>query len=187
VGFDEYMTYTLRDQGTNASHRPEDLKYTDAGRRVYSGGGVEPDRRLDGPADGFNPTRFARTIAARNMFDTYAQQFTRKGDTRVGRRATGQTRELEADFEVTDEMLDEFRQLVQGSPIPFDESAWQTDLTYIKAMIRREIDVDLFGAATAYRNLAKLDPQLQYALGLFPEAQQLLELSRQPGGRRAAR
>jgi hypothetical protein len=111
----------------------------------------------------------------------------RKGDTRVGRRATGQTRELEADFEVTDEMLDEFRQLVQGSPIPFDESAWQTDLTYIKAMIRREIDVDLFGAATAYRNLAKLDPQLQYALGLFPEAQQLLELSRQPGGRRAAR
>ena len=52
-------------------------------------------------------------------------------------------------------------------------------MEFIKAMIRREIDVDLFGVATAYQNLAKRDPQLQFALTLFPEAQQLLELSRQ--------
>jgi carboxyl-terminal processing protease len=53
--FDEYMTYTLRDQDANRAHKPEDLKYTDAGRKVYSGGGVEPDFRVDGPMDGFNP------------------------------------------------------------------------------------------------------------------------------------
>ena len=46
---------------------------------MYSGGGIEPDRRFDGPSDGFNPTRFGRTIAARNLFDNYAQQFTRQG------------------------------------------------------------------------------------------------------------
>ena len=53
-------------------------------------------------------------------------------------------------------------------------------------MIHREIDVDLFGVAAAYKNLAKHDPQLQYALMQFPEAQQLLELSRKTPGRRAS-
>jgi carboxyl-terminal processing protease len=186
VGFDEYLTYTWREQDGNKTHKSEDLKYTDAGRKVYSGGGIEPDRRFDGPSDGFNPTRFGRTIAARNLFDTYAQQFTRRGDTRVARRG-GQVRELSPDFDVTDEMLSEFKKLVQQSPIPFDETSWQSDLDFIKAMIHREIDIDLFGLATAYKNLAKHDPQLQFALGLFPEAQQLLNMSRQTTGRRAAR
>ena len=92
VGFDDYLTYTWREQDVNKVHKPDDLKYTDAGRKVYSGGGVEPDRRYDGPSDGFNPSRFGRTIAARNLFDTYAQQFTRKGDTRVTRRGAPASR-----------------------------------------------------------------------------------------------
>ncbi len=102
-------------------------------------------------------------------------------------KRSGPVRELAPDFEVTDEMLNEFKQLVQKSPIPFDEKSWQADLDYIKAMIHREIDIDLFGVAAAYKNFARHDPQMQFALGLFPEAQQLLQMSRQNGGRRAAR
>jgi len=185
--FDEYLTYVYREQDPNKAHRAEDLKYTDAGRKVYGGGGIEPDRRFEGPEDGFNPTRFGRSIAARNLFDVYAQQFSRKGDTRITSRSSSQPRELGPDFEVTEAMLGEFKQLVQKSPIPFDEAAWQKDVEFIRAMIHREIDVDLFGVAAAYQNVAKRDPQLQFALGLFPEAQQLLESGRQAQGRRAAR
>jgi hypothetical protein len=55
-------------------------------------------------------------------------------------------------------------------------------------MIRREIDVDLFGIAASYLNLAKRDPQLQFAMMQFGEAQQLLEMSRQSTtARRASR
>jgi len=54
-------------------------------------------------------------------------------------------------------------------------------------MIRREIDVDLFGVSTAYLNLAKRDPQLQFAIAQFDAAQRLLETSRQPTARRASR
>jgi len=186
--FDEYLTYTLRDQEANKVHRPEDLKYTDAGRPVYSGGGIEPDYRFEGPIEGFNPTRFGRALYARNLFDQYAQRFTRRGDTRIAPSTTTQPRELSADFEVTDEMLAEFQQLVvRQSPVPFDAEAWQKDLDFIRAMIRKEIDVDLFGVATAYLNLARRDPQLQFALQHFPEAERLLALSRQSQGRRAAR
>jgi carboxyl-terminal processing protease len=184
--FDEYITYVYRDQDANKTHKESDLKYTDSGRKVYSGGGIEPDRRFDGPSDGFNPTRLGRSIAARNLFDSYAQQFSRRGDTRIS-RAGGQTRELDPGYEVTDAMLAEFKALVQKGPILFDEASWQKDLEFVKAMIHREIDMDLFGVAAAYQNLAKRDPQLQFALGLFPEAQQLLNSSRQAQGRRAAK
>src|SRR5688500_6675112 len=91
--FDEYLTYTLREQDPSKVHKPEDLKYTDAGRRVYSGGGVEPDRRFDGPIEGFNPSRFGRTLFSRNLFDIYAQRFTRTGDRRITASPTGQLRD----------------------------------------------------------------------------------------------
>jgi carboxyl-terminal processing protease len=184
--FDEYITYIYRDQDANKTHKESELKYTDAGRKVYGGGGIDPDRRFDGPSDGFNPTRFGRSIAARTLFDNYAQQFARRGDTRISRTG-GQIRELDPNYEVTDAMLAEFKALVQKSPIVFDEASWQKDLEFIKAMIRREIDMDLFGVAVAYQNLTKRDPQLQYAVSLFPEAQQLLESGRQAQGRRAAK
>ena len=90
--FDEYLTYTLREQDANKVHKPDDLKYTDGGRKVYSGGGIEPDRRFDGPVQGFNPTKFGRALYARNIFDSFAQRFSRKGDTRIGAALPGRAR-----------------------------------------------------------------------------------------------
>ena len=49
-----------------------------------------------------------------------------------------------------------------------------------EAMIRFEIDVDLFGVEVARRNLARADPQLQYSLTLFPEAESLMRLGNAP-------
>jgi carboxyl-terminal processing protease len=185
--FDEYLTYTLREQETSKEHRPEDLKYTDAGRKVYSGGGVEPDRRFDGPVMGFDPTRFSRTLYARNAFGTFSERFSRRGDTRIAPSATTPARELTTDFSVTDALVAEFRQhVVEREKVAIDEEAWAKDQNFIRAMIRFEIDLDLFGVATAWQNLVKMDPQLQFSVGLFPEAQALLDLSRQSNARQAA-
>jgi carboxyl-terminal processing protease len=185
--FDEYLTYTLREQDPNREHKAEDLKLTDSGRKVYSGGGVEPDRRFDGPVDGFNPTRFGRTLYARQLFDTFAQRFSRKGDTRIAPSTTSTPRELTSDFVVDDAMVAEFKEHVKNSRLRIDEESWTKDLEFIKAMIRYEIDLDLFGVEASRRNLSRTDPQLQFALTLFPEAQQLLETSQQTPQRRAAR
>src|SRR5688572_11103608 len=39
--FDEYLSYTMRDQNETATHSPADLKYTlRLGRKVYGGGGI---------------------------------------------------------------------------------------------------------------------------------------------------
>jgi carboxyl-terminal processing protease len=186
--FDEYLTYTLRDQNANQAHRAEDLKLTDSGRKVYSGGGVEPDRRLDGQVMGFNPTRFSRTLYARNFFASFGERFSRQGDTRIAPTTARQARELSKDFEMTDALLSEFRQYLAQANFKIDEAAWAKDDTFIRSMLRFEIDLDLFGVSTAWQNLSRQDPQLQYAVGFFPEAEQLLQTSRRrDGGRRAER
>ena len=184
--FDEYLMYPLREQDPNKAHRPEELKLTDAGRRVYSGGGIEPDRRFDGPVDGFNPTRFGRTLFARKLFDTFAQRFSRTGDTRITASPSGGARELSSDFEVTDAMVAEFRQHVEKAGVRIDEAAWEQDHEFILAMLRFEIDLDLFGFEVARRTLSRTDPQLQFAMTLFPEAEALMHL-KPASVRRAAR
>ena len=92
--FDEYLSYRLRDQDANKPHNPSDLKRTDAGRAVYSGGGIEPDKFLAGPIEGFNPTPFGRLLYSRQEFENYAVKFTARrrhahrpaGDRTPGRR-----------------------------------------------------------------------------------------------------
>jgi carboxyl-terminal processing protease len=180
--FDEYLTYSLREQDPSVAHGPEDLKFTDGGRRVYSGGGIEPDRRFDGPSEGFNPTRFGRTLFARNLFDTYAQRFSRRGDTRIMASPSGRLRDLSEDFQLTDEMVAEFKEHARET-VRIDEEAWQQDLAFIRAMMRFEIDLDLFGVEVARRNLSREDPQLQHALTLFPEAGALMRLGDSPDRR----
>ena len=185
--FDEYLTYTLREQDSNKAHKADELKFTDGGRKVYSGGGVEPDRRFDGPVNGFSPNRFSRTLYARNLFDTYAQRFTRRGDTRIAPSTSTAPRELTPDFQVTDAMVAEFKDLVEKLKIKIDDAAWQQDQAFIRAMIRYEIDLDLFGVEAARKNLSKADPQLQFSMTLFPEAEALMRLGGRAPERRAAR
>ena len=85
--FDEYLTYTLKDQAERP-HTAEQLKYTAGGRKVYSGGGIEPDRRFDGPVEGFNPTPFGRSLFTRQLFAQLRRAV--HGRRRHARRRAGQ-------------------------------------------------------------------------------------------------
>ena len=180
--FDEYQLYTLRDQETERTHNATELKYTDAGRPVYSGGGVEPDKRIAGPVGpgstgGFNVGRFGRLLNGRQAFANYAQKYTADGDARVGQLATGR-KVVKQNFVVDDELLADFRQQLINDGIKIDEAGFTQDLDYIKAMLRFEIDMALFGVSDAWRHLIMVDPQAQMALSQFGEAQKLVELNK---------
>jgi carboxyl-terminal processing protease len=178
--FDEYLSYTLRDQDPNKTHPASDLKYTvRLGRKVYSGGGIEPDHRMDGPIEGFNPGKFGRRLYP-TMFQNFAQRYDREGDTRFGAATDMKARHiLTPSFVVDDAMVQEFKTFVKTAMQPgiFDETAFNADLEFSKTMIRYEIDIALFDAATARRHLLEKDPQTQYALGLFAEAESMLKAS----------
>jgi carboxyl-terminal processing protease len=176
--FDEYLSYTTRDQDPNVQHAASDLKYTlRLGRKVYSGGGVEPDHRVAGPIEGFNPGKFARRLYP-TMFANYAQRFDREGDDRFGTATDMKARRtLVREFVVDDAMVQDFKNYVRGQmkdTSQFDEAGFNADLEFIRAMVRYEIDVALFDVATARRHLLEKDPQTQYALGIFAEAETLM-------------
>jgi hypothetical protein len=58
-----------------------------------------------------------------------------------------------------------------------DAAAFQADLAFIKAMIRYDVDLDLFGVEEARRNLSSVDPQVRAGLTRFPETRELLALN----------
>jgi carboxyl-terminal processing protease len=184
--FDEYLTYTLRDQKTERTHDPKDLKYTEGGRKVYGGGGIEPDRHIEGPIEGFNPGRFGRSMYARQLFGSYAQRFSAEGDTRI-QGPSKDRRTVSPNYEVDDAMIADFKKHVAASNLAMDDAAFTAELPFIKAMIRYEIDLSLFGVATARRHLIAADPQAQTALGLFGEAERLTELAKTKGTRAGAK
>jgi carboxyl-terminal processing protease len=180
--FDEYLTYTLREQKADRQHSAADLKYTDAGRKVYSGGGIEPDKFIAGPVEGFTPSRFGRQLYGRGTFVQFADQFVAEGDTRFSAASKNKKR-IAKGFTVTPEMLNDYRASIEGQKVQIDEASFDKDAAFIKAMIHYEIDLALFGVEEARRNLIAQDPQTQFALGQFSEAQRLTELSRQASRR----
>ena len=171
--FDEYFTYTLKAQA-RAEHEPADLKYTDAGRKVFGGGGIEPDTFVVGPVEGFDPTRFGRLLFARQVFEKYAERFSAQGDTRI----SGESKDRKVvarGFDVDDALVGDFRGFLKSEGVRVDEDAFATDLPFIRAMIRLQIDQALFGVDEARRNLIGQDPQAQAALGLFEQAERLAQ------------
>jgi carboxyl-terminal processing protease len=175
--FDEYLTYTLRDQAATRDHSATQLKYTDAGRKVYSGGGIEPDKFFVGMVQGFNPTRFGRSLASRQAFANFAERYTAEGDTRMS-AATANKKRLGKGFSVTDTMVADFKQFLQDQKIRIDEESWTKDAGFIRAMLHYEIDDALFGTTERQRNLIAADPQAQFALQQFGEAVKLTELAK---------
>jgi carboxyl-terminal processing protease len=177
ASFDEYLSYTLRDQDANKPHNASDLKHTDSGRPVYAGGGIEPDKRVAGPLEGFNPGRFGRMLVARGEFANYAQKYAAEGDTRVTQASTNR-KLVKRNFVVDEAMVTDFREQIKSDKLKIEEDAFAKDSEFIKAMIRFEIDNAVFGIADARRHLISVDPQAQTALTMFGEAQKLTELSK---------
>jgi carboxyl-terminal processing protease len=175
--FDEYLSYSLKDQNAERQHNPSDLKHTDAGRPVYSGGGIEPDKRIAGPIEGFDPSRFGRMLYNRGEFENFAQGYGAEGDTRMTQKSS-RRKLVKANFVVDDAMVADFREHLKTSRVRMDEEAFQKDAAFIRAMIRFRIDEVVFGMADARRHIIGVDPQAQAALGLFGEAQKLTELSK---------
>jgi hypothetical protein len=109
----------------------------------------------------------------RGAFVSFAERFTADGDKRPAAQSAA-THKVARGWTVTDEMVTEFREFVAAQRVRIDEAAFKNDIAFIKSMIRFEVEADLFGIEEARRNLTRVDPQVQSALGYFDEAKQLL-------------
>ncbi len=142
-------------------YRPqrEGVRLTDKGRRVFAGGGIAPDIELEEQ----RRNDFQWLLQRRYAIETFAQDFTRENS------------ELPKGWDVTEEVIGDFRQFLQREEIEFEEADFVADLEYMTRFIKREVYNSAYDIEEGQRVYYELDPDVQTALEALPRAQQLLD------------
>jgi carboxyl-terminal processing protease len=139
-----------------------EMRTTDAGRKVYGGGGITPD--VDAPERTLN--RFEQSLARKYAFFNFA------------RRYLAENKTIERDFDVTPAVLERFRRFLGEEQIEFTDADIAENLAYVKRNIREELTLSVFGMEDAYRVDIVADSQIVKAIELLPQAAAMLESSR---------
>ncbi|MCI0404222.1 MAG: S41 family peptidase, partial [Acidobacteria bacterium] len=140
------------------------------------GGGITPDAEVLSP----ELNAFQQELGRKLVFYPY--------DPGVGdfaKRYLAQHSDVPKDFEVTPEVMDEFRRFLNEKNIRYTETDIQDSLEWIKLKIKKEIFTSVFGRDEAARVALLADPQVQRGVELLPEAKALREnlrrtIARQP-------
>jgi carboxyl-terminal processing protease len=145
----------------NGSSRP--TYKTDAGRTVQGGGGIKPDIEVTPRI----PTRLEAVLDASGAVLNFATQY------------LAQHKPLPDPFEITPEILDDFKVFLSERNIQPSLADWSRDRAWISSRLQQEIVTQGKGVAAGDEIEMQRDPQVQAAL-------QAAERSRTPGTRNAA-
>lgn len=140
----------------------DDIKHSDLGRIVYGGGGIAPDYVVEEQ----KVNDFQTNLVAKFATYTFVRDMLQKNPS------------IETSFQVTDAMVDQFKQHLTKRGIEFTEKDFQENRDYIKRAIKYEVFYNRLGVADAGRVLLEGDPQVNKALDLIPEAKELASKAR---------
>jgi carboxyl-terminal processing protease len=141
----------------------DDVRLTDQGRQVFAGGGITPDVKL--AEEKWND--FQLQLRRMAVFSTFAQDFTLKNPN------------LPRGWEATDETIDEFRQFLYSEKIEFKEVDFIENREFVRRFLKREIYVAAYDLDEGLRVFYELDPEVQQALKLMPQAETLIRSGKQ--------
>ena len=166
-----------QDEGDNLYHtndtkdtsRPE-FK-TMGGRTVFGGGGVTPDFivKLDTLTD------YSVQLRRVNLFLEYANSYFDGNREKIKSNYSDYIK-FRDNFRVTQNMLDDFKNMAASKNIPFNEEQWSRDLDFITTSIKAIIARDIWGNNGSMAVWLATDKQIEKALTLFPEAEKLAQL-----------
>ena len=172
-GFAEYAMGAF-DEETAAEHEaalqdttPREVFHTDGGRVVYGGGGITPDSTIRSE----RTTALTAKLFSQRIYFEYATDYAAKHP------------ELAKDFpyflnsfEVTDQMLAGLKEIAKQHEIEINDEQWVKDTEFSKATLKGELATVLFNDRNLYHLVRiKADNQVQQALSLFGQAEQLAE------------
>ena len=142
----------------------QDVKATDAGRKVFGGGGITPDEKYAAP----KPNVFQRRMGPEqsvNWFYRFANSYF-KADKAV----------LPVAWQPDEPTVDRFKQFLraQTPTVPFTDDEFASNRDWIKNRIRWEFYFRAFDKPTADRSEWQEDPEVAKAIDSMPKAQALL-------------
>jgi carboxyl-terminal processing protease len=133
-----------------------EVKFTDAGRTVYGGGGITPDEKIDSPKS----NHFQDTLLYKQAFFHFAAHYLAN-------------RTVDKNFQVDEPVLGEFRAFLTSQNIPWTNEDLNGVMDWLKTNIREYIVTSQFGQLQGLRVVADWDPMIQKAITYLPEAQAL--------------
>lgn len=155
---------------TDNKNRPE--YKTDAGRKVYGGGGITPDFIIKQDT----VTHLVRSIRSKNVFWEYTNLFLEGKGNSLRAQYAGKFDEFEKNMMVNDGMADEFKTFAIGKGVEWNENDFSIDKSYCKTMIKAYIARAIFGTQAFFPIAFTEDKQIQKAITLFPEASKIARL-----------
>ncbi len=136
-------------QGSQLVQQSNGASYqTDSGRAVKGGGGITPDVTVFPEGQ----TRLRVALDATGSFTNFATEYVKQH--------TGITEQ----FEVTPEVLDEFRQFAAERKIQPPVAEWQSDREWIRSRLKSEILTQAVSVEKGDEIEARRDPQVLAAL-----------------------
>jgi carboxyl-terminal processing protease len=176
----EYALEAYREDAPTDSELAARPKFKTArGRLVYGGGGILPD---DVISDRDNLTRVEADMIQKRVFFEWATAYLNQ------HRATKWTPEsfTKEGFKMTEADWAQLRKIMENRKVAVD-SVWTSDRPFMVQQIRAELGSATAGSLERYRILVEDDPQLNTALGLFPQASKLLAGNIEPNQEHGAK
>jgi carboxyl-terminal processing protease len=136
-----------------------EVRLTDGGRKVYGGGGISPDVKVD--PEKLNDVE--SSLVQNGAFFSFAQKY------------LGVHKTIPEDFQVSDDDIAEFKKFLTDQKIPVTNADLQANMDFVKLRIRERLIEDIYGSNVAHRIRVENDPLVEDAAAHLPQAQQLLE------------
>lgn len=136
-----------------------ETKYTEAGRKVYGGGGITPDVEVSLRES----TRFEQALQIRGLFFEFGVHYLARHEEIV----------KAGDPEVTGAVLNEFRDFVREKKVEHTDEEWEESRDFNATLIRAEFLGAVQGLEARQRVIIERDLQVLRALEVLPAAERM--------------
>ncbi|MCX7763065.1 MAG: S41 family peptidase [Candidatus Kryptonium sp.] len=138
-------------------------------RPVYGGGGIVPDFIVQTKS----LTDLSVNIRRQNLFYIFISNFMDTKGNEIRNKYGNSFDNFKRNFQITDAMLDEFKNFVISKGIKWDEEQYKQDLSYIRAILKAHVARFIWRNDGWYPVMLEIDEQFQKALELMPQAEKL--------------
>jgi carboxyl-terminal processing protease len=173
--YDYYTNGGVKSDETGSATPHGAASKTDAGREVYSGGGINPDVAVKEDTITTERFRFQQKLASPVLAFAFDLAYGRvKGfeNYRADRPIVFEYDIKASDFPVTDSLYQTFKSFAT-TKYKFTPAQVEKEREFIERSLRAELVTAAYGSTSALQVANEYDNQLKKAVDLLPQAQQL--------------
>jgi len=157
ISKDEYDE--MKKESEEENHK--DIYYTESGRLVYGGGGINPDVEIEQS----KLTDLAVELRRKNLLFNYAIDYMVENEEKVN-----------LDFRADEEMISDFFEFCEKDSIEYEQTELDSTYNWLENTLTSNVIRRKFGELESYKISIREDHQLQEALKLFDRFPNLTEM-----------